>query len=125
MFFHWFLALPDYKDVLVVYKTKINLRRLQTQISCLLLLQEVESQAINHSFFHRLNVIYKPLWMLRGPEKKFLNNDLFLKNALIWREKKKSWKPGYAQVENLKFLVWKTTPKPASQQVVTQENEQS
>ena len=62
--------------------------------------------------------------MLRGPEKKFLNNDLFLKNALIWREKKKSWKPGYAQVENLKF-VWKTTPKPASQKVVTQENEQS
>ena len=100
MFFHWFLALPDYKDVLVVYKKKINLQRLQTQISCLLLLQEVKSQAINHSFF-RFNVIYKPLWMLRGPEKKFLNNDLFLKNALIWREKKKSWKPGYAQVENL------------------------
>ena len=63
--------------------------------------------------------------MLRGPEKKFLNNDLFLKHALIWREKKKSRKPGYAQVENLKFLVWKTTPKPASQQVVIQENEQS
>ena len=124
MFFHWFLALPDYKDVLVVYK-KIYLQRLQTQISCLLLLQEVKSQAINHSFFHRFNVIYKPLWMLRGPEKKFLNNDLFLKNALIWREKKNKWKPSYAQVENLKFLVWKTRLKPASQQVVTQENEQS
>ena len=63
--------------------------------------------------------------MLRGPEKKFLNNDLFLKNALIWREKKNKWKPSYAQVENLKFLVWKTRLKPASQQVVTQENEQS
>ena len=98
MFFHWFLALPDYKTYSQYTKKKINLQRLQTQISCLLLLQEVKSQAINHSFFHQFNVIYKPLC---------------------------SWKPGYAQVENLKFLVWKTTSKPASQQVVTQENEQS
>ena len=63
--------------------------------------------------------------MLRGPEKEFLNYDLFLKNALIWKEKKKSWKPSYAQVKNLKFLVWKTRPNFTSQQVVTQENEQS
>ena len=93
MFFHWFLALPDYKDVLVVYKKKINLQRLHIQISCLLLLQEVKSQTINHSFFHRFNVIYKPLWMLRGPEKKFLNSDLFLKNALIRRQKKNHESP--------------------------------
>ena len=122
MFFHWFLALPDYKDVLVVYKKKINLQRLQTQISCLLLLQEVKSQAINHSFFHRFNVNHFECW---EDPKKVSKQWLVSKECFNLEGEKKSRKPGYAQVENLKFLVWKTTPKPASQQVVIQENEQS
>ena len=63
--------------------------------------------------------------MLRGPEKKFLNNDLFLKNALIWREKKNHENPVMRKLKTYKISRLENNTQPASQQVVTQENEQS
>ena len=44
--------------------------------------------------------------MLRELEKRFVNNNVLLKNTSIWKGKK-SRKPASAYVQKIKFLVWK------------------
>ena len=49
-------------------------------------------------------IVYKPTEMLRELEKRFVNNNILLKNTSIWKGKK-SQKLASAYVQKIKFLV--------------------